>query len=109
MTNRRNQQLTKREKRALRLFTLAVIILGLLFLVFFPGRGLLAHHLLQKQVQTLVRDNKLLQQRNVELAEEIERLKNDEAYLEHLARKKYGLLRKNEEIYELQTSRNKKK
>jgi len=109
MANRRNQQLTKREKRALRRFTLAVIILGLLVLVFFPGRGLLTYHSLNKQVQTLIRDNKMLQQRNVELAEEIEHLKNDKAYLEQLAREKYGLLKKNEEIYELKTSRNKKK
>ena len=108
MTNRRNQQLTKREKRVLHRLTLAVIILGLLFLLFFPGRSLLTHHLLRKQVQMLIRDNKMLQQRNVELAEEIERLKNDDAYLEHLARGKYGMLKKNEEVYELQTARNKK-
>ena len=49
----------------------------------------------------------MLQQRNLALAEEIERLKNDEAYLEHLAREKYGMLKKNEEIYELKTSRKK--
>ena len=108
MANRRNQELTKREKRALRRFTLAVIVIALLFLIFAPGRGLLTHHSLKKEVQTLVHDNKMLQQRNIELAEEIERLKHDEAYLEHLAREKYGLLKKNEEIYELKSSRTRK-
>jgi len=109
MANRRNQELTGREKRALRRFALAVIVLALLFLIFAPGSGLLTHRSLKKEVQILVRDNKMLQQRNLELAEEIERLKNDEAYLEHLAREKYGMLKKNEEIYELKTSRKKKK
>jgi cell division protein FtsB len=108
MANRRNQELTKREKRTLRRFTLAVIVLALLFLIFVPGRGLLTHRSLKKEVRTLAHDNKMLQQRNIELAEEIERLKNDEAYLEHVAREKYGLLKKNEEIYELKSSRTRK-
>jgi len=109
MADRPNQGLNKREKRALLRFVLAVIVLSLLFLVFAPGRGLLSYRKLKKEVQTLVRDNKMLQQRNIELADEIERLKNDEAYLEHLAREKYGMLKKNEEVYELKTSRKKKK
>ncbi len=109
MADRRNQGLNKREKRAIRRITLAVIILGVLFLVFAPGRGLLSHRKMKKEIQELVRDNRTLHQRNVELAEEIERLKNDEAYLEQFAREKYGMLKKNEEVYELRTSRTKKK
>ena len=94
MADKRSQGLNKREKRAFRRIILAVIVLSLLFLVFAPGRGLLSHRKLKNEVQALVRDNRTLQQRNVELAEEIERLKNDEAYLEQLAREKYGLLKK---------------
>ena len=109
MTDRRNQGLNKREKRALRRIILAVIVLSLLFLVFAPGRGLLSHRKMKKEIQALVRDNRTLQHRNVELAEEIERLKNDEAYLEQFARGKYGMLKKNEEVYELGTARTKKK
>lgn len=109
MADRRNQGLNKREKRALRRFVLAMIVLSLLFVVFAPGRGLFSHRKLKKEVRTLAQDNITLQQRNVELAEEIERLKNDEAYLEQLAREKYGMLKKNEEVYELRTSQSKKK
>ncbi len=109
MTDRRNQGLNKREKRALRRLLLVVIVFSLLFLVFAPGRGLLSLRKLKKEVQVLTRDTRTLRQQNAELAEEIERLKNDEAYLEDLARRKYGMLKKNEEVYELGASRSKKK
>jgi cell division protein FtsB len=109
MADRRNQGLNQREKRALRRIILAVVVLSFLFLVFAPGRGLLSHRTMKKEIQALVRDNRTLQHRNIELAEEIERLKNDEAYLEQLAREKYGMLKKNEEVYELRTPRTKKK
>ncbi len=108
MADKANQGLNKREKRAIRRFILAMIVLSLLFVVFAPGRGLLSHYKLKKEVRILVHDNETLQQRNAELAEEIKRLKNDEAYLERLAREKYGMLKKNEEVYELKTSHSKK-
>ena len=108
MADRRSQGLNNREKRALRRIILAVVVLGVLFLVFAPGRGLLSHRKMKKEIQALVRDNRTLQHRNVQLAEEIERLKNDEAYLEQFARGKYGMLKKNEEVYELRTPQTKK-
>lgn len=108
MADKRNKGLNKREKRALRRFVLLIIVLSLIFIVFAPGRGLLSHRKLKKEIQNIAQDNSTLQQRNVELAEEIKRLKNDEAYLEQLAREKYGMLRKNEEVYELRTSHTKK-
>jgi cell division protein FtsB len=104
MADRRNKGLNRREQRALRLFVLVVVVFSLLFLLFMPGRGLLPYQRLKKEVRELVRENKALQQRNVELAGEIERLKHDDAYLEDLARKKYGMLKRNEEVYELKTS-----
>ena len=109
MADRRDQGLNRREKRLLRRIILAVIVLSVLFLLFAPGRGLIPHYSLKKEIEGLVQENRVLQQRNVELAEEIERLKNDEVYLEQLAREKYGMLKKNEEVYELRTSRTPKK
>lgn len=98
--NRRKQGLTKREQKILNRVVLGAVILSALFLLFAPGRGVISYHNLQKEVQVLHQENKMLQQRNVQLAEEIERLKHDEAYLEELARAKYGLLKKNEEVYQ---------
>ena len=109
MADRGNQGLNSREKKALCRFVLVMVVLSLLFLVFAPGRGLLSYRRLNKEIQALAQDNMTLQRRNVELAEEIERLKHDEVYLEQLARKKYGMLKKNEEVYEFRTSRAKTK
>jgi len=53
-------------------------------------------------------ENKNLEQRNVQLRREIDRLQNDDAYLEELARKKYGLLKKNEMVFEFKSSQKKK-
>ncbi len=52
------------------------------------------------RVQALEREQQALIKRNRELAAEIKRLQTDDAYLEELARKKYGLLRENEMVYE---------
>ena len=87
----------------------AVVGASLLFILFTPGRGLVPLRNLKKEVQALDRDNKTLHQRNVELAQEIELLKNDKDYLEQLAREKYGLLKKNEEVYNLGKSKSAKK
>lgn len=101
MINRRSQGLNKREKKVLNRVILGVVVLSLLFLLFAPGRGVFPYRGLKKEVQRLNTENKTLQQQNVELAQEIERLKHDEAYFEQLARDKFGLLKKNEEVYEL--------
>ncbi len=109
MAGRRAQGLNKREKKLLRLVVFAVVLVCLLFILFAPGRGLVSLRNLKKEVQALDRDNKILHQRNVELAQEIELLKNDKDYLEQLAREKYGLLKKNEEVYNLGKSKSAKK
>jgi cell division protein FtsB len=109
MANRQKQGLNRREQRALRLFIFVVVVVSLLFLLFAPGRGLLPYQRMKKEIRALAEENKALQQRNVELASEIERLKHDDAYLEELARQKYGMLKKNEEVYKLKTSPAKKK
>ena len=105
MADRRTQGLNRREKKMPRWVLAAVIVFSLLFILFAPGRGFFPYRNLKKEVQALDRDNKILHQRNIELAQEIELLKNDKDYLEQLAREKYGLLKKNEEVYNLGKSK----
>lgn len=85
-----------------------IAVLGLLWIVFAPDRGLLHYHRLHGKVESLVRENRELAERNAELKKEIERLRNDEAYLEELARRKYGMLRENETVYEIKPTPKKK-
>ncbi len=81
-------------------FIPAGIILFILYFTIFGERGLLRiYHLTQekKQVEDRV---KALQAENDQLKREIEALKTDRRYLESIARKDFGLVRKNEIIYQ---------
>ncbi len=109
MGTRNSQELSGRELKILRLFIAVVLLFSLLFLFFAPGRGLWTQHSLKQEIKELVRKNKELQEQNVRYAGEIERLKHDEAYIEDLARHKYGMLKKNEEVYNYKDPAGKKK
>jgi cell division protein FtsB len=75
-------------------------ILFILFFTIFGERGLLRiYHMNQEKQET----KKLLEElkaENEKLKREIEALKTDRRYLESIARKDFGLVRKNETIYQ---------
>lgn len=100
MVLRQQQGLTRTERRLLRWLLLAALALGALWFFFSPMSGIFKYQRLQKQIETLSQENKSLEARNAELRGEIERLRTDEAYLEQMARQKYGLLKENETVYE---------
>ena len=93
--------LTKAERRFVKRIILIVVIVGILWVMFAPNRGVFRFRKLQGEIDSLAQENIHLEQRNQELQQEIERLKTDEAYLEELARHKYGLLKENETVYEV--------
>lgn len=109
MVSRQQRGFTLQERRFLRRIVVLVVILGLLWLIFAPGRGLLSYRRLQNRVDTLVRENKALAKHNAELRHDMDRLQHDSAYLEELARQKYGLLKKNEMVFEYKPAKKKKK
>ena len=101
----RNQRgLNFSERRFVKRILLLVLAVGILWFLFAPGRGFVHYHRLQGQIEALSRDNKSLEERNAELKMEIDRLQNDDAYLEKLARKKYGMLKENETVYRFKPS-----
>lgn len=95
------RDLTKAERRLLRRIILLLAALSLLWFLFAPNVGWLHYHRLQKEIDSLARENRELAERNARLEEEINRLQTDDAYLEELARKKYGLLKENETVYDV--------
>ncbi|GBE13354.1 cell division protein FtsB [bacterium BMS3Bbin14] len=109
MVSRQQQGLTLQERRFLRRIVVLVIVFGMLWLIFAPGRGLLSYRRLQSRIGTLVRENKALVKHNAELRHDVDRLQHDGAYLEELARQKYGLLKKNEMVFEYKPAKKKKK
>ncbi len=81
-------------------FIPAGVILFILYFTIFGERGLLRiYHLNQEKKQIEARVT-ALQAENDQLKREIEALKSDRRYLESIARKDFGLVRKNEIIYQ---------
>ena len=75
-------------------------ILFILFFTVFGEQGLLRIHHLKKEMQEVQRHLEELKTENEKLKREIEALKSDRRYLESIARKDFGLVRKNEIIYQ---------
>lgn len=108
MVQRHQQGLSRGERRLLWRLLFFVLAAALFWFLFAPGNGVLRYHRLQKQIESLSQENRNLQEHNAALRKEIERLQSDEAYLEEMARQKYGLLRENETVYEFEPSGKKK-
>jgi cell division protein FtsB len=99
MTDRGRHHLNQREKRALVRILSAAALSALLFFFFAPHCGLRAYWLIQEKNEKLAQDNSGLAQENMRLKKEISRIQHDDRYLEQIAREKYNMLRKNEEVY----------
>lgn len=91
---------TRTGKNNKRITTLCItsFVLLFIFIVFSPN-GLLRYYRLQQSLKTVQAANEELRKQNEELRAEIDKLKNDPEYLEEVARKKFGLIKKNELIF----------
>lgn len=92
-----------------RFYRIAAVLLtaSLAWIIFAPQSGVLA--LLQKRakIKTLQDKTLLLERSNKDLEQEINRLRTDPAYLEEVARREHGLLKKNEIIYDFSPQKKK--
>jgi cell division protein FtsB len=78
----------------------AVFIVGLLVWFFFGGSdGLIAQREMNREIEHLRHDIELISAQNVELRAQITRLQEDLAYLERIARERYGMARPGERVY----------
>ncbi|MEE4135236.1 MAG: septum formation initiator family protein [Desulforhopalus sp.] len=87
------------KERLVRLFG-ALLIVILAWLFFAPGAGILAWWSKRSELSTLEGETSQLEAANTLLQEDIDRLADDPAYLEELARKEHNLLRKNEQVFD---------
>ena len=79
---------------------LVVAMVAMGWIIFSPV-GLKQAFEANRQLRQVKTENESLQQENLALRKEIDRLKkNDPAYLEEIARKEHGLVKKNELIFE---------
>ncbi|MFC1845290.1 septum formation initiator family protein [Thermodesulfobacteriota bacterium] len=90
---------TNKEKKLLSYSALFFTLVLILWVIFAPNRGVFDMIRSHYEIKRLQAENNRLEGVNKELQEEINRLQNDPAYLEEMARKEYGMLKENEVIY----------
>ena len=99
--NRRSGKGKPPSLKLLRWFALAVVVV--IFVVFFTGnRSIFKLIALHNQKTRLEQQKVRLQEEQKELEEEIDKLKNDPKYIEKIAREKYKMRKKGEEVYEIE-------
>lgn len=108
MVVRKKQEENRQEKKILWALGLIVAAFFLLWILFAPGRGYFHYRKLQREITALTKENNQLEAKNAELTKDIKRLQSDDTYLEEVARKKHGLLKKNETVYEFDPPKKKK-
>ncbi len=79
---------------------LALLLAAALWIMFSPGIGLVSFRGHRIDLQRLEQEIADLERENHDLQVEIDGLQNDPEYLEEIARKEYGLLKKNERVYD---------
>jgi len=72
----------------------------ILYFTVFGDRGLLSIYHLNKEKQEVQQRLETLKGENLKLVREVDALKNDRRYLESIARRDFGMVRKNEIIYQ---------
>ena len=108
MATRKQQEDNRQDSKTLWFLGALIVVFFLLWILFAPGRGFLHFLQLRKEIAALTEENSRLEARNVELSEDIKRLRSDDKYLEEVARKKHGLLKKNETVFEFEPPKKKK-
>lgn len=94
------KKLTPLQQNRLLKISLLIVCVMLLWLLFAPGTGVFGLLKLRQETARLERQTEELIKSNEVLRAEIDRLKNDPDYLERIAREKYGLLKKNEQMFD---------
>ncbi len=83
-------------------YGLIALALALLFVVCLSENGVVEYFKLKSRIHAVDASIKRLRGENVTLKAEIDRLRNDDRYLEDVARKKFGLIREGEKVYRIE-------
>lgn len=98
--NKPKKPLTPLQQNRLLKIILGLVIISICWLLFAPGTGVYSLLKLRNKAIQLEKQNEALMSTNEQLQAEIDRVKNDKDYLEQIAREKYGLLKKNEQVFD---------
>ncbi|MEE4165815.1 MAG: septum formation initiator family protein [Desulfocapsaceae bacterium] len=100
MKKKPKKPLTPLQQNRLLKIILGLVAASMLWIFFAPGTGIYSLLKLRNQAVELEAQTTELTAANKVLRQEIDRLKNDSAYLEQIAREKYGMLKKNERVFD---------
>ena len=85
-----------------RKYGILVTLLAFLFIFVFSENGLLDYLKLKRQIKAINQSIGKLEQENVLLKGQVERLQKDDRYLEEFARGKFGLIKEGEKLYRIE-------
>jgi cell division protein FtsB len=88
------------DRKTIQIAVAAIIVLILLWVVFSSDSGIVRYFQADKEREAVQTANQDLEQKNKQLRSEVDRLEHDPAAIEEVARKQFGLIRKNEIIYD---------
>jgi cell division protein FtsB len=75
------------------------VLFMLLFLIIFSHDGIVDFYHLSKEKSYIVSDNLKIEKKNLNLIIEINRLKNDKEYIEHVAKHEFGMANLDEFVF----------
>ncbi len=88
--------------------TVLLLIAAVAWIFFAPRSGVWAVWQQHSRLKELERKTSKIEQGNRDLEKEIKRLRNDPAYLEEVARREHGMLKKNEYIFDFSQQKKEK-
>jgi cell division protein FtsB len=97
------------KKQRILVYLTAIAIISLFFLIIFGDNGQIDLNSFKKQRDMLIGKNHLMEQEISSLYIEIDRAKNDPAYIEAVARQELGMIRKGEIILQFNEDMKKNK
>ncbi len=89
-------------RKDFKVICLTIVTLLLLWILFAPN-GVMRYLRLQRQVTNILAANGEITKQNKELDAEVQRLEKNKAYIEEIARMNYGLIKKNEIIFQFKS------
>jgi cell division protein FtsB len=86
----------------IRKYGLFLLMSALLFSLIFTEGGVLGYINTKMDIRRVNAEIKKLDQENILLMRELDKLQKDDQYLEEVVRKKYGFLREGEKLYRIE-------
>ena len=96
------------ERKKILTTTSAIVGFVLVCWIVFGPTGALKYYRVTKELAAVRLEKQELEQQNKALREEVAKLLSDPKYIEEIARKKYGFIKKNEIIFEFPSKKKRK-